>query len=110
MRILLDECVHRGVAKALLPHSVSTVQQAGWRGVKNENLLRLAASQFEVFITTDKNLEYQQHVESLPLPVVTIFTMGSMWMDIEPVIPALIELISGPLSKAFYRVGVADNV
>ena len=104
MRILLDECVHRRVRKALASHSVQTVQEAGWRGVKNGELLRRAATRFDAFLTSDKNLEYQQHVGSLPIPVITIATMGNMWVDIEPLIPRIEEILSQPLTKKFYRV------
>jgi predicted nuclease of predicted toxin-antitoxin system len=105
MRILLDECVHAGLSKSLLPHAVTTVQAVGWRGIKNGSLLRLAATEYDVFITSDKNLEYQQHERALPLPVITLATSGNMWIDIEPIIPELIALISHPLNRAFYRIG-----
>jgi predicted nuclease of predicted toxin-antitoxin system len=104
MRILLDECVHSKVGKALSSHTVQTVQEAGWRGVKNGELLRIAATKFEVFITSDKNLEYQHHVDTLPIPVITIATHGNMWEDIEPVIPKIEALLLTPLQKTFYRV------
>ena len=104
MRILLDECVHKRVAWGLRSHEVQTVQQAGWGGLKNGNLLHAASVRFDVFITSDKNLEYQQHTGTLPLPVITIYTKGNMWEDIEPVIPKLQALLSAPLTIKFYRV------
>jgi predicted nuclease of predicted toxin-antitoxin system len=104
MRILLDECVHSKVAQALGSHTIRTVQEAGWRGVKNGKLLRLAASEYDVFITSDKNLEYQHNETTLPIPVVTIATHGNMWEDIEPIIPKIEALLSTPLQKTFYRV------
>ena len=58
MKVLLDECTPRIVKKRLPEHDISTVQEMGWAGVKNGELLTLAESQFEVFITTDKNLRY----------------------------------------------------
>ena len=77
---------------------------AGWRGVKNGKLLRLAATEYDVFITSDKNLEYQHNENTLPIPVITIATHGNMWEDIEPVIPKIEELIATTLRNAFYRV------
>jgi predicted nuclease of predicted toxin-antitoxin system len=104
MRILIDECVHKKLAQALRSHEVRTVQEAGWRGVKNGKLLRLASKEYDVFLTSDKNLEYQQHTGSLSLPVITISTQGNMWEDIEPVIPRIVTLLSSPLSIKFYRI------
>ena len=55
MRILLDECVDRRLAKAIPQHDVKTVPQMGWPGIKNGELLALAAGEFEVFVTVDRN-------------------------------------------------------
>jgi hypothetical protein len=60
MRVLLDECVPRALREELLEHGVTTVAEAGWAGVKNGVLLHLAAKQFDVFLTVDRKLEYQQ--------------------------------------------------
>ena len=62
MKVLLDECTPRVVKKRLPMHDISTVQEMGWAGIKNGELLKLAEAQFEVFITTDKNLRYQQNL------------------------------------------------
>ena len=49
MRVLLDECVHAGIRKAFIGHSVTTVPQVGWSGIKNGKLLALIAGNFDVF-------------------------------------------------------------
>ena len=59
MRVLLDECVPRALRKDLPGHDVKTVGQAGWPGVENGALLRLAEVEFDVLLTVDRNLEYQ---------------------------------------------------
>jgi predicted nuclease of predicted toxin-antitoxin system len=59
MRLLLDESVPKRLGRALPNHEVKTVVEMGWGGVKNGNLLALAASRFDAFITVDKNLPYQ---------------------------------------------------
>ena len=62
MRILLDECLPRRLRRGLPGHEVRTVQELGWAGTKNGALLRRAMAEgFEVFVTVDRNLEYQQH-------------------------------------------------
>ena len=59
MNILLEECTPRIVKKRLPHFAIHTVQELGWAGIKNGALLKLAEAQFEVFITTDKNLRHQ---------------------------------------------------
>jgi predicted nuclease of predicted toxin-antitoxin system len=61
MRVLLDECVPRALRDELPGHEVRTVAEYGWAGVKNGELLRLAANSFDVLLTVDRNLEYQQN-------------------------------------------------
>ncbi len=104
MRDLLDECVHAKVKKSLPEHDVNTVQEAGWRGILNGKLLTLASSEYDVFKTSDKNLQYQQHSVALPLPVIIIRTRGNMWEDIEPVLYEIKSLLTSSLNNEFYSV------
>jgi predicted nuclease of predicted toxin-antitoxin system len=104
MRVLLDECVHSKVGRLLSAMEVRTVPEVGWRGVKNGELLRIAAAEYDVFITSDKNLEYQHNKDLLPLPVIVIATTGNMWEDIEPVIPQIKALLDTKLKNEFYSV------
>jgi len=62
MRILLNECVPWPMHKLLSGHSCSTVQDEGWGGIKNGELLQLAEREFELFITSDQNIRYQQNL------------------------------------------------
>jgi uncharacterized protein (DUF433 family) len=50
------------LAEEIKDHEVVTVPEAGWAGIKNGELLRLAQAQFDVFITVDQNLSFQQHM------------------------------------------------
>jgi predicted nuclease of predicted toxin-antitoxin system len=70
MRLLLDESVPQRLRRALPNHEVKTVVEMGWGGIKNGDLLALAAPSFDAFITVDKNLPYQQNLSSLALAVV----------------------------------------
>jgi predicted nuclease of predicted toxin-antitoxin system len=72
MRVLLDECLPRGLKKHLRNHEVKTVPEAGWAGKKNGELLRVAAGDIDVFTTIDSNLVYQQKVGVLPFGVVVL--------------------------------------
>ena len=62
MKILLDECTPRLLKRLLSEFEISTVQDMGWTGVTNGALLAMAEAEFDVFVTTDKNLRYQQNL------------------------------------------------
>lgn len=66
MRILFDESLPSGIAALLIGHESTSVQQAGWSGVKNGKLLALAAAQFDVFLTVDQNIEFQPKFGGTP--------------------------------------------
>jgi predicted nuclease of predicted toxin-antitoxin system len=74
MKVLLDACVPRPLRKFLPGHIVSTAQEMGWGSLKNGALLKEAESQFEVFITTDRNLKYQQIVVGRNLAILVLPT------------------------------------
>jgi len=61
MKILLDECVPWPMHKLIAGHECTTVQKCGWKGVKNGELLKLAESKFDLFITSDQNIRHQQN-------------------------------------------------
>lgn len=89
MRLLLDECVPARLRKALPSHHVSTVPEQGWSGVKNGKLLLLAAEKFDVLITVDKNLPYQQNASLLPISVFVLDVPSSELRYLLPLIPKL---------------------
>lgn len=72
MRVLIDECVDWRLARDLSGHEVKTARQMGWTAVKNGELLALASQHFDVFLTVDRNLSFQQNVGSLRIAVVVI--------------------------------------
>jgi hypothetical protein len=59
MRVLLDECVHAGLKKALPRHKILTVSDMGWNGITNGRLLQLISGQFNLFITVDTKMPHQ---------------------------------------------------
>jgi hypothetical protein len=72
MRVLLDECLPRKLKLELTGHDAKTVSEMGWAGLKNGELLRAAARQFDAFITVDRNLPAQQRVDQLPFGVIVL--------------------------------------
>ncbi len=94
MRVLLDECVPRALRTELPGHAVKTVAEAGWAGVKNGALLQLAAAQFDVLLTVDRNLEYQQNFSGLALAVIVIHAPSNDIVLLRPLMPAVLEAMS----------------
>jgi hypothetical protein len=84
MRVLLDECLPRKLGRELLDHEVSTVQREGWAGLRNGNLLRVASCRFDVFLTVDRNIPFQQNVKTFDIAVVVIKTRGIRLRDLRP--------------------------
>lgn len=70
MKILLDEDMPRVLKRNLPEHQALTVQDMGWAGVKNGELLKRADLQFDVFLTADQNLRYQQNVKRFGISIV----------------------------------------
>lgn len=67
MKLLLDECTPKRLRVDFPGHEVLTVEQAGLKGLKNGTLIRHASSQFDVLITVDQNLPFQQNLSAFPL-------------------------------------------
>ena len=70
MRVILDENLPRGVRRMLAPRPVATVQQAGYAGLKNGQLLTALEGVFDILLTADKNLRYQQNLTGRQLAIV----------------------------------------
>ena len=72
MRILLDESLPRGLKRLLQGLDIQTVPERGWQGVRNGQLLKLAGQEYEVFVTADQNLEYQQNLAEASIGIVVL--------------------------------------
>jgi len=86
MRILLDECLPRDLARELPGHLVNTVPQAGWAGIGNGKLLGLIASsrKFDLFLTVDKRLPQQNQTRKLPFAIVVLRAKSNRMINIFP--------------------------
>lgn len=74
MKILLDECVPWPLHKLLAGHECHTAQQHGWGGIKNGDLLRHIEGAFDLFITADQNIRYQQNLAGRQIPILELST------------------------------------
>ena len=61
-------------------HPVATAYERGWANISNGNLLRVAESEFDVFVTTDQNLGYQQNLTGRQLAILVLPT--TRWPEI----------------------------
>ena len=90
MRILLDECVSRRLRRELPGHDVRTVPDMGWSGKKNGELLALMATQgFEVLLTVDQNLRYQQNLQSAGIALIVRVAASTRLADLVPLMPSV---------------------
>lgn len=88
MRVLLDENIDRFLKPLFAPAvEVVTVAERGWKGRKNGELLRGAQGEFDVFVTMDKNLAYQQNLRAITMGVVVIRARSNSYQDVERLMP-----------------------
>ncbi len=93
MRILLDECIDRRLARRFVDCEVKTVPQMGWAGISDGDLLPLVAAEFDVFITVDRNLPYQQNLTTLDLAVLILEASSNRLADLQPLVSLILEAI-----------------
>ncbi len=106
MRVLLDEQLPRQLAAYLGGHETQTVQQQGWAGLKNGELLKQAkGAGFEIFLTADQNLEFQQNLSNSGLFIVVLVAVSNALEDLLPVVPAALAAMAGPKAGSMVRVG-----
>lgn len=89
MRLLLDECVPHRLRRTLPDHEVQTVPEMGWAGLKNGVLLERAESHFDVLITTDQKLKFQQSVSNRDIAVVVLVAKRNKLEFLQPLVPDL---------------------
>lgn len=107
MRILLDEQLPRRLNRQFVGHAVRTVQQQGWAGLTNGELLRRAAAdRFEVFVTADQNLEFQQNLQLSPLCVLVVVAPSNALEDLLPLVPAMLQAVRNPTPGEVRRVAM----
>ena len=106
MRVLLDENLPRQL-KRHFPADVEvlTVQERGWSGIKNSELLRLAAAEFEGFLTMDRGVESQHNLQSLPLGVLIIRAPSNRFEDLQPLISEVHNALNTIQAGQVCRVG-----
>jgi len=76
----------------------------GWATIKNGELLALAAQQFDVLVTVDRNLSFQQNLTTFPIAVIVLRAYSNRLADLRPLVPALLAALQSP------KLGVAQVI
>lgn len=105
MKILLDECIDRRFRRKLPGHEVSTVQEMGWAGKKNGELLSLAQGRFQVFITVDRNLHFQQNLPKFDIAVLILTAKTNELRELHRLAPEVLHALSRIKSKEHLIIG-----
>jgi predicted nuclease of predicted toxin-antitoxin system len=106
MKVLLDECLPRRLLRDFSGFSATTVPRQGWAGKSDSELLSLAADEFDVFITLDSNLVFQQNLKMMSLSIVVLHAVNSRYETFVPLIPKLLEAVESiETSGAVITVG-----
>ena len=108
MRVLLDESEPSRLRRSLVGHEVRTVVEMGWSGVKNGELLTLAATESDAFITVDKNLPYQQNLTMLPVSVIVLDAPSIELPALLLLVPALEIALASLKLKTYVRVTAGE--
>ncbi len=94
MRVLIDECLNWRLGRALTGHYAVSAQKMGWSGIQNGKLLALAVENgFDVLLTGDRNLSFQQNIAGLPIAIVVLQTKGIQLHHTLPLMPKVLALL-----------------
>ena len=94
MRVLLDECLPRGLKRELVGHDARTAPEMGWASKRNGDLLRAAvAGGLEAFVTVDRKLQHQQNLSAFNIAVVVLEAKSNTLADLRPLIPEAREVL-----------------
>jgi predicted nuclease of predicted toxin-antitoxin system len=106
MKVLIDECIPRKFKDGLSGHECRTVPEAGLAGKENGELLAFAESNgFNVFLTMDKGVEYEQDLAGQRIAILILRARSNRLADLYPLVPALLEQIRSIKPGQIVKVG-----
>lgn len=107
MLVLFDNGTPRGIARALVGHTVKEARECGWDRLRNGELLDEAEKEgFQVFLTTDKNLRYQQNLSGRKIAVVVLG--NSRWRLIKSALPKILQVINAINSGEYVEIDMPE--
>jgi predicted nuclease of predicted toxin-antitoxin system len=98
MKILLDECIDCRLSREFVGYEVKTVPQMGWAGIKDSQLLALAETNFDVFITVDRNLSFEQNLPKFNISVIVLCAFSNRLIDLKLLAPKVLAIL-GTVAK-----------
>jgi hypothetical protein len=107
VKVFLDECVDWRLGRDIVGHDVKTARQMGWTAIKNGELLALAEEQFDVFVTVDRNLSFQQNLAALSIAIVVLHAKTNRLADLRPLVPKVLAAIESAIPGAI-KIVAAD--
>ncbi len=93
MRVLIDECLNWRICRALAGHHCTSTKKMGWGGLTNGDLLKQAEAEFDLLITGDRNLSFQQDMTTFNIAVVVLHAKTTKLDDTVVLIPKVISLL-----------------
>ena len=93
MKLLLDECVPQRLRDNFPGHDVYTAEAAGFLGVKNGALLRAAAAEFDVLITVDQKMRFQQNLRKFDLALIILVAKPCRYPELKLLAPTVLEVL-----------------
>jgi hypothetical protein len=103
VKLLLDECVTRHLKREFSNHEVYTVDEAGFKGLENGDLLKAASGTYDVLVTVDRNLPYQQNIADFDIAVLILIAKRNSYMHLRPLLQraltALVDMKPGDVVR-----------
>lgn len=109
MKILIDENLPRKIVAHLEGHECSTIVECGWSGKKNGELLTLADPAFDILLTLDKNLPYQQNLDSVRIAVLILHAYSNRLADLLPLLPECLAALATIQPRQVVRIGTTPS-
>ena len=105
MKLLLDENLPKRLKSDFPEHEVFTVNDLGWKGKSNGELLKLMIkNKFHALITFDKNLRYQQNLDKYSIPIIVINAKDNTYLTLSALVSKIKLILSGKFSKGVFEV------
>ena len=91
LRIIFDECIPKRLSLDFKKFQVVTVPKAGFSGYKNGKLLRAIEKKYDVFVTVDSNIEYQQNLSGYKIAILILSAKSNSYEDLKLLVPKIIK-------------------
>ncbi len=109
MKILLDHCLNWRLKRLLPGHDTVATFEVGWDTIRNGQLLTLAEEQFDVFLTVDKGIKYQQNMTGRTIAVITLRAVNNSITAHAPLMPQVLALLPTVEPGRVYIIAAQDE-